>query len=199
MNFRAISAWKPAGLPIVHNSNETSGVQPFGSPVSRRAFARTVAGTAAVGTALGSDAFESHVPRRIAFPWSFAPVPIPKGTLGLGGAYHVFGPGTGANSDPVDAEPSSITNFKGFVGLAYISGNVTQTNSGLAGKTFFHSLIQTCGLCRGRSLERTERSTRRLSPVFESMSICPVRANKSMTSTRLHSLQLVCSGRSRFL
>jgi hypothetical protein len=38
----------------------------------------------------------------------------------------VFGP---ALSDPVDAEPSTITDFNGFVGLAYISGTVTRTNT----------------------------------------------------------------------
>ena len=46
-------------------------------------------------------------------------------TPALGGAYHLFGP---AAIDPIDAEPSTITNFNGFVGLAYISGMVTQTN-----------------------------------------------------------------------
>jgi hypothetical protein len=30
--------------------------------------------------------------------------------------------------DPIDAEPAAITNFNGGVGLAYISGMVTQTN-----------------------------------------------------------------------
>ncbi len=38
----------------------------------------------------------------------------------------MFGP---AAFDPVDAEPSTITNLNGFVGLAYISGMVTQTNT----------------------------------------------------------------------
>ena len=56
---------------------------------------------------------------------SFAPVPIPGGTPVLGGSYHVFGP---AAIDPIDAEPSSITNFNGFIGLTYVSGMVTQTN-----------------------------------------------------------------------
>jgi hypothetical protein len=57
---------------------------------------------------------------------SFAPVPIPGGSPFLGGAYHVFGP---AAFDPIDAEPITITNLNGFVGLAYISGMVTQTNT----------------------------------------------------------------------
>jgi hypothetical protein len=57
---------------------------------------------------------------------SFAPVPIPGGTPALGGAYHVFGP---AAFDPVDAEPVTITNLDAVVGLAYVSGMVTQTNT----------------------------------------------------------------------
>jgi hypothetical protein len=56
---------------------------------------------------------------------SFAPVPIPGGSPVLGG-YHVFGP---AAFDPADAEPSTITNHNGSVGLAYLSGMVTQTNT----------------------------------------------------------------------
>jgi hypothetical protein len=40
----------------------------------------------------------------------------------------VFAPGL-PGVDPVDAQPSTITDFKGFVGLAYISGMVTRTNT----------------------------------------------------------------------
>jgi len=61
---------------------------------------------------------------------SFAPVPIPGGSPVLGGSYHVFGPGpAGVGIDPIDAEPSTITNLNGFVGLAYINGMVTQINT----------------------------------------------------------------------
>ena len=38
----------------------------------------------------------------------------------------MFGPGL---FDPIDAEPSTITDFNGFVGLAFISGTVTRTNT----------------------------------------------------------------------
>jgi len=38
----------------------------------------------------------------------------------------VFGPGLSGN--PPDQEPSTITDFNGFVGLAYLDGMVTQTN-----------------------------------------------------------------------
>lgn len=53
------------------------------------------------------------------------PFRFPAARRALGGSYHVFGP---AAFDPIDAEPSTITNVNGFVGLAYISGMVTQTN-----------------------------------------------------------------------
>jgi hypothetical protein len=38
----------------------------------------------------------------------------------------VCGPGRG--SSPPDLDPSTITDFNGFVGLAFISGMVTRTN-----------------------------------------------------------------------
>jgi hypothetical protein len=79
---------------------------------------------------LGSEVSEEDGQHRIRYPWTFAPVPIPSGSPGLGGFYHVFGPGPPApGSDPIDSEPATITNFNGFVGLAYLSGNVTQTNT----------------------------------------------------------------------
>jgi len=88
---------------------------------------RTVAGAAVVGGALEFGLFKPS----LAEPKtkSFAPVHIPGGTPGLNGEYHIFGPGVGEGSDPADAEPSTITNFNGSVGLAYISGMVTQTNT----------------------------------------------------------------------
>jgi hypothetical protein len=41
-------------------------------------------------------------------------VPIPGGSPFFGGAYHVFGPNA---TDPTDAEPFTITNLNGFVGV----------------------------------------------------------------------------------
>ena len=90
---------------------------------TRRQFARTIAGTALFSGALGSGLFKAGLADAFT---SFAPVPIPRGTPVLGGFYHVFGPGS---IDPADAEPSTITNMNGFVGLAYTSGMVTQTNT----------------------------------------------------------------------
>ena len=99
--------------------------------MTRRQFARTTAGTAALGGALGSGLFKSGLAEErassVTIP-SFAPVPIPGGTPALNGFYHVFGPASQLG-DPIDAEPSSITNLNGFIGLAYINGMVTRTNS----------------------------------------------------------------------
>jgi len=43
----------------------------------------------------------------------------------LAGNFHVYAP---AAFDPIDSEPGTITDFKGFAGLAYISGNVVRTD-----------------------------------------------------------------------
>jgi len=87
---------------------------------------------AAAVTALAAGASFGPAPMAQAAPLAggapIAPVPIPGGTPLLGGAFHVFGPGA-KDFDPVDAEPSTITDFNGFVGLAYISGMVTRTNT----------------------------------------------------------------------
>ena len=74
-------------------------------------------------TALGSSLLPSHLAYAHG---SNAPVPIPGGTPLLGGGFHVYGPGT---IDPPDAEPSSITDFNGFVGIGFINGTVTRTNT----------------------------------------------------------------------
>jgi hypothetical protein len=40
----------------------------------------------------------------------------------------LFGPTPDGSFDPIDAEPITITDFDGFVGLAYIDGTVQRTN-----------------------------------------------------------------------
>jgi hypothetical protein len=93
--------------------------------MTRRQFARAATGTAVLGGALGSGLFRPALAETRA---SFAPVPVPGGTPLLGGSFHVFAPApTGA--DPIDAEPITITNFDGFVGLSYTNGMVTRTNT----------------------------------------------------------------------
>src|SRR6516164_5150869 len=116
MNVRAISAWRAAnrGVAAAHQRP---------SSITRRQFARDAAGTAVLGGALGSSLFRPALADTRA---SFAPVPIPGGSPFLGGAFHFFGPNS---IDPIDAEPITIANLDGSVGLAYISGMVTQTNT----------------------------------------------------------------------
>jgi hypothetical protein len=106
-----------------HDHSHTGHVHRWQHAISRRQFARTAAGAVVVGSALGAGWWR---PRLAEAHRAHEPVPIPGGTPVVGGAFHVFGPGL---SDPVDAEPSTITDFNGFVGLAYISGTVTRTNT----------------------------------------------------------------------
>lgn len=124
MNIRAVSGWKDAGLARNDEANHIiADARRLPPRMTRRQFAGAVAGTTVLGGALGSGLFRPVLaePRR-----SFAPVPIPGGSPALGGSYHVFGPDL---IDPIDAEPVTITNLDGFVGLAYICGMVTQTNT----------------------------------------------------------------------
>ena len=122
MNFRALPGWKLTSLTNVPNPNHQDiPVRRLPVPISRRQFARTAAGSAFAAT-VGSRLWTPSTVEAA----SFAPVPIPGGTPALGGAYHVFGP---AAFDPIDAEPATITNLNAKVGLAYVSGMVTQTNT----------------------------------------------------------------------
>lgn len=118
MNIYAPAAWRAA--------NSSAGVSRPRSPgMTRRQFARAAGGTAVLGGALGSNLIRPTLADTRA---SFAPVPIPGGSPydGLNSMFHFFGPNS---IDPIDAEPSTITNLNGFVGLAYLDGMVTQTNT----------------------------------------------------------------------
>jgi hypothetical protein len=122
MNFRALPGWKATGLTSVSDSTHHDiPARQLPVPVSRRQFARTAAGSA-FAAAVGSRLWDPSLVEAA----SFAPVPIPGGSPALGGAYHVFGP---AAFDPIDAEPITITNLNAKVGLAYVSGMVTRTNT----------------------------------------------------------------------
>jgi hypothetical protein len=118
MNLHSIAAWRAANHGVDAASQRPSSI-------TRRQFAGAAAGTAVLGGALGSSLFRPALADTRA---SFAPVPIPGGSPydGLNGMFHFFGPNS---IDPIDAEPSTITNLNGFVGLAYIDGTVTQTNT----------------------------------------------------------------------
>ena len=122
MNFRALPGWKATSSTSVPDSTHHDiPARRLPVPVSRRQFARTAAGSA-FAAAVGSKLWTPSLVEAA----SFAPVPIPGGSPVLGGAYHVFGP---AAFDPIDAEPVTITNLNADVGLAYVSGMVTRTNT----------------------------------------------------------------------
>lgn len=88
--------------------------------LSRRQFIRTSVGAA--GAVLSSGLWLPAVARA----WGqVAPRPIPGGTQLLGPGtelFHVFPPVHGA-------EPSTIFDFKGFVGVAHLTGSGTGTNT----------------------------------------------------------------------
>lgn len=120
MKFRDIAMWESI---VKANPHRHTRHAPFWQQtVSRRAFARTAAGTAVVGATLGSGLWKAEAKP----PGSSEPVPIPGGFQAGGKTFHVFAPG---NGNPPDLEPITITDFNGFVGLAYISGMVTETNT----------------------------------------------------------------------
>jgi hypothetical protein len=113
--------------PLSRSSPVSSG----GFRPSRRQFVRNTAGAVVAGATLGGVVWPSHT---VTAQSPADPRPIPGGTADLGGAFHVYGPGFPGGGDGPDAEPSSITNFNGFVGLAFISGTVrrTQVSTGAA-------------------------------------------------------------------
>jgi len=124
MNFRDIPPWELVSKTGAHRHNHghSDHAHFWQRAMSRRQFTRTAAGAAAFGAALGSGLSWPG----LAKAQSHEPKHIPGGTPLLGGAFHVFGP---ALIDPIDAEPSTITDFNGFVGLAFISGTVRRTNT----------------------------------------------------------------------
>jgi len=110
MNVRSLSALRQR-IPRSHS-------------MSRRAFVRNTGVSVAGGMAIGAGILR---PTRAHAAALDDPLPIPGGSPTLGGAFHVYGPSPTGFIDPIDAEPASITNFDGVVGLAYVDGMVTQT------------------------------------------------------------------------
>lgn len=113
---RPASSTVALGVAPCHQSDLPS----WGQSLSRRRFLRSAAGAA--GFVLGSRLLPQ------ARADGSDPTPIPGGGhfLGFPGPlFHGFAP------DPTtpDLEPITITDFNGFVGLAYISGMVTETNT----------------------------------------------------------------------
>ena len=90
-----------------------------GAPLSRRRFVTGAAGAA--GAILGSGLWWPSV-AQAAEGGSKAPKPIPGGIDAGGETFHVFIPGTGQ-------EPATITDFKGWVGVATVGGTGKGTNA----------------------------------------------------------------------
>jgi hypothetical protein len=117
--------------PFQNVRQPAGGLRPYASPddrcsrmrvdgVSRREFVQS-AGAVMMGTALAQKIVQAHDRGE--------PRPIPGGTPLLGGSFHVFAPGpVEAGFDGLDADPSTITDFNGVSGLAYVSGTVRRKN-----------------------------------------------------------------------
>ena len=115
---RSLVQTNAAKLPQAARRDDSDRSAP--PPVSRQQSVRASAGAVVAGAALGSGILRPSVAHAIA---SADPVPIPGGTPALGGAFHVYAPG---GFDPLNAEPGTVSDFDGFVGLAYISGTVVR-------------------------------------------------------------------------
>jgi hypothetical protein len=91
--------------------------------LSRRRFMQATGGVA-VGAAIAGQLLR---PRTL-YAAGDDPLPLPSGSLG---PFRVFAPyrldDPNLQLDPPDAEPATITNFNGVVGLAYIDSTVRRT------------------------------------------------------------------------
>lgn len=94
--------------------------------VSRRAFMGTAAGLGALGAVFGPT-FSAPA---LAGPGPGAPNPIPHTTPGPFGPIHFFFPGPVEGVNPNRGhDPSTITDFNGFVGVCDVAGNATGMNT----------------------------------------------------------------------
>src|SRR6266542_2830622 len=100
--------------------------------LTRRQLLWTAGGALAAGAAVAAGVRPSGI---VHAHGVHQPIPIPGGSPAIqdmagGQLFHVFGPGPeGAGLDPIDAEPSTITDFRGTIGLAYLNGTVIRTNT----------------------------------------------------------------------
>jgi hypothetical protein len=117
IRFRqALLARHQARLPAGRNPvPSSSGLVPSGTLISRRRF---IQGTGAVVTAA------TFARPQTLFAAANDPVPVTGSPNFV--PFSVWAP---LVFDPIDADPSTITNFNGVAGIAYISGMVTRTNT----------------------------------------------------------------------
>jgi len=119
MNIRHLSMQQPAGLHSHHSAS---------AAITRRHFLKAGA-TAAL--AIGSGLARPHATWAAPRKGTTDPRPIPYGTQFLGPdgpLFHVQPPGypiPGLDTDPATNDPSTITDFNGFVGLVYVGGQGT--------------------------------------------------------------------------
>jgi hypothetical protein len=91
----------------------------FASRLSRRRFLQAGPGVLAAGAVLGRQLLGPTA----AYAAGSDPIPVPGSPILA--PFHVWAP---VFIDSIDAEPATITNFNGVVGIAYLSGTVTRTN-----------------------------------------------------------------------
>jgi hypothetical protein len=134
MNFKQIRNFEEGGPPMVgqsHSAPPYAGHAHFWERArSRRQFLKVAAG--ATGGILSSGLWIPGLVQA-AIPATVDPKPIPGGFPGPGGEFfHFIFPGSGM-------EPSAITDFNGFVGLAHITGfgTKTETLTGATSRPFY--------------------------------------------------------------
>ena len=128
---------QPVSIPANPGGRPGAGLAPparrhqhvWPASLSRRRFLAVAAGSATAGAAFGAGLLRPG--GAAAEELAATPRPIPGGSPGIAAAFgtlfHVYAPGSpGLDAD--DAEPATITDFHGAVGLAYVSGMVTRTN-----------------------------------------------------------------------
>src|SRR5690349_12626693 len=89
------------------------------APVTRRRFMRTGVGVLTAGAVVGRQVLQPLVAQAAGTD----PIPV-TGSPALA-PFHVWAP---IFVDSIDAEPATIANFNGTVGIAYVSGTVRRTN-----------------------------------------------------------------------
>src|SRR5438874_6422605 len=113
VSTRPTSSSGPVGGATRHQSDTPV----WRHALSRRQFLGSAVGAAGLVLAWRPGLAQAAGPK--------GPVPVP-GCLDIGGEhFHVCAPMAG---DRANQDPSTITDFDGFVGLAFISGMVTETN-----------------------------------------------------------------------
>lgn len=127
-------------LPLTehpHTSHQYMGHTHFWErAMARRQFIRTATGSLCL--VLGAGLWLPKL-ARAAGSDSVAPNPIPGGIQPFGPGTEVFHLFLPTPPGPGMSEPSTITDFHGFVGVAHVIGNGTRTNlpSGTTQRVFF--------------------------------------------------------------